>query len=101
VITRLLILPIRLYQRWISPILGPHCRFAPSCSQYAAEALQAHGPLCGTLLAVRRVLRCHPWNAGGHDPVPPVGTTSATMDPAPDPDPSLTLEPRSRAGATT
>jgi putative membrane protein insertion efficiency factor len=94
-ITRLLLLPIRLYQRLISPVLGPHCRFAPSCSHYAAEALQLHGPLRGTVLAVRRVLRCHPWNAGGHDPVPAVALASPTLEPAPSP----TLEPRSRAGA--
>jgi putative membrane protein insertion efficiency factor len=94
-ITRLLLLPIRLYQRLISPVLGPHCRFAPTCSQYAVEALQAHGPLRGSWLAVRRISRCHPWNPGGHDPVPPAGASSATMDPTT----SLTLEPRSRAGA--
>jgi putative membrane protein insertion efficiency factor len=95
VITRLLLLPLRFYQRFVSPLLAPHCRFAPSCSQYAVEALQAHGPLRGTVLAVRRVGRCHPWNGGGHDPVPPVRSASPTLEPAP----SLTLEPRSRAGA--
>jgi putative membrane protein insertion efficiency factor len=67
----LLVLPIRAYQLLISPLLGPRCRFYPSCSAYAVQALQTHGPLRGTLLAGRRLLRCHPWNPGGIDPVPP------------------------------
>ena len=62
---------IRVYQVAISPYLGPRCRFYPSCSHYAQEALQAHGPLRGLLLAARRLLRCHPFNPGGVDPVPP------------------------------
>jgi putative membrane protein insertion efficiency factor len=61
---------IRAYQRLISPLLGPHCRFYPSCSQYAAEAIQLHGPVTGGWLALRRLLRCHPLNPGGVDPVP-------------------------------
>jgi putative membrane protein insertion efficiency factor len=61
---------IRLYRRTISPLLGPSCRFSPSCSEYAAEALQRHGLACGTLLAVKRLLRCHPWGSRGYDPVP-------------------------------
>lgn len=61
---------IRLYQRLLRPVLPPSCRFAPSCSEYAVQALQTHGTAHGTLLAVRRVLRCHPWNAGGYDPIP-------------------------------
>jgi len=65
-----LLLLIAFYQRWISPALGPRCRFAPSCSHYAADALRAHGLLRGSWLAVRRVGRCHPWNPGGYDPVP-------------------------------
>ena len=67
---RLVLLLISGYQRWISPALGPRCRFAPSCSHYAADALRAHGLLRGSWLAVRRVGRCHPWNPGGYDPVP-------------------------------
>ncbi|ACL05818.1 protein of unknown function DUF37 [Desulfatibacillum aliphaticivorans] len=67
---RLLIIPIRIYQRFVSPILGPHCRFYPSCSQYAVEAIEKHGPVKGGWLAVRRILRCHPLNPGGFDPVP-------------------------------
>jgi putative membrane protein insertion efficiency factor len=72
----LLIAPIRFYRYFISPMFPPTCRFMPTCSQYAIEAITLHGPLKGTLLAVRRLLRCHPitWLGGsqGHDPVPPV-----------------------------
>lgn len=61
---------VRLYQRLLRPVLPPRCRFAPSCSEYAVQAIEAHGASRGTLLAVRRVMRCHPWNAGGYDPIP-------------------------------
>ena len=61
---------VRLYQRFISPLRPPTCRFHPSCSAYAVEALQRFGPVRGTWLATRRVGRCHPWNPGGVDPVP-------------------------------
>ena len=61
---------IRLYQWLVSPFLGPHCRFHPSCSHYASEALERHGILRGGWLAIRRVFRCHPFSSGGHDPVP-------------------------------
>jgi putative membrane protein insertion efficiency factor len=67
---RLLVLPIRLYQRTLSRILPPTCRFAPSCSAYAIEALHRHGALKGGWLAVRRIARCHPWGPSGYDPVP-------------------------------
>jgi len=67
----LLVAPVRLYQVAVSPLLGPRCRFYPSCSGYAVQALRRHGPLRGTALAAWRVLRCHPWNPGGIDPVPP------------------------------
>lgn len=63
------ILPIRGYQLFISPLLGPRCRFYPSCSQYAIEAVQTHGVLKGVWLALRRILRCHPLHLGGFDPV--------------------------------
>ena len=61
---------IRVYQLLISPLLGPRCRFHPSCSHYAAEAIERHGPVKGGWLALRRVARCHPLHPGGHDPVP-------------------------------
>lgn len=71
---RLLVAPfvvlIRFYRYAISPLLGRSCRFEPSCSEYAIEALQRHGLLVGIWLAVRRVARCHPWHPGGFDPVP-------------------------------
>ena len=67
--TRVVIGLIRLYQYFISPMLGPSCRFYPSCSQYAVEACQKHGVIKGCFLALRRVLRCHPGNPGGFDPV--------------------------------
>lgn len=61
---------IRVYQYAVSPMLGARCRFDPSCSQYAAEALLRHGLLRGLWLAVSRIGRCHPWHPGGYDPVP-------------------------------
>lgn len=66
----MLIWAIRLYQLTISPVLGPRCRFYPSCSSYAAEAVTLHGVLWGLGLGTWRLLRCHPWNPGGLDPVP-------------------------------
>jgi putative membrane protein insertion efficiency factor len=62
---------IRLYQLLIAPVLGPRCRFHPSCSHYTHEAIEKHGLLHGTYLGTRRILKCHPWHAGGFDPVPP------------------------------
>nr|WP_093288965.1 membrane protein insertion efficiency factor YidD [Solimonas aquatica] len=62
---------IRCYQLLLSPLLGPRCRFYPSCSHYAAEAIVVHGLLRGSALALRRLSRCHPLNPGGYDPVPP------------------------------
>lgn len=64
----LLILLIRVYQRLISPMMGPHCRFQPTCSEYFVQALRKHGLLRGTWKGVRRILRCHPWHPGGYDP---------------------------------
>jgi hypothetical protein len=69
-IRRLLILPIRVYQRFISPFLAPRCRFYPTCSNYAVEAIQKHGPIRGLWLALVRILKCHPLHPGGYDPVP-------------------------------
>jgi putative membrane protein insertion efficiency factor len=67
---RLLMLPIVGYRRFISPMLGERCRFAPSCSEYALGALAEHGAARGLWLAVTRLARCHPFNPGGYDPVP-------------------------------
>ncbi len=67
----LLLIPVYLYQYVISPVLQPSCRFVPSCSQYAVEALKIHGPLKGLWLATWRILRCNPWGGHGYDPVPP------------------------------
>ena len=64
---------IRAYQKVLSPLLGPRCRFYPSCSSYAAEALVGHGAIRGSWLAVRRIARCHPFHPGGYEPVPPPG----------------------------
>jgi putative membrane protein insertion efficiency factor len=61
---------IRAYQRFISPLTGPHCRFYPTCSQYAIEAYERHGLAKGTVLSLLRVAKCGPWNPGGDDPVP-------------------------------
>ena len=63
-------LPIRFYQIGISPLFPPTCRFTPTCSTYALQALRKYGPFKGTYLAVRRILRCHPWGKSGYDPVP-------------------------------
>jgi putative membrane protein insertion efficiency factor len=70
----LLTIPIKIYQWIISPALPKTCRYYPSCSEYAIEALQVHGPLKGLILGTKRILSCHPWGGHGHDPVPPRGT---------------------------
>ncbi|MFZ4689981.1 MAG: membrane protein insertion efficiency factor YidD [Polymorphobacter sp.] len=69
-VSRLLIVPIRLWQVTFSVILPPSCRFSPSCSHYAIEAISRHGPIKGGWLAARRIGRCHPWGSSGYDPVP-------------------------------
>ncbi|MDT8449972.1 MAG: membrane protein insertion efficiency factor YidD [Wenzhouxiangellaceae bacterium] len=66
----LLIRLIHLYRRLLSPLIGQQCRFTPTCSRYAEQAIELYGPLRGSWMAVRRVLRCHPLCTGGHDPVP-------------------------------
>ena len=68
---RLLVAPIRLYQRFVSPLLPQRCKYYPTCSQYAVEAIRVHGPLRGLLMAGWRLLRCNPFSNGGLDPVPP------------------------------
>lgn len=69
-LTLILILPIRFYQGAISPFLPATCRYTPTCSTYAIEALQIHGPIKGGWLATKRIASCHPWGGHGHDPVP-------------------------------
>ena len=66
----LLIIPIKIYQIIISPLLGPSCRFTPTCSQYAVEAIQKYGPFKGSWLSLKRIIKCHPWGGSGYDPVP-------------------------------
>jgi putative membrane protein insertion efficiency factor len=65
----LLVAPLRVYQRLISPLLGPHCKYYPSCSEYAVQAVQRFGILRGLVLAGWRLLRCNPWSPGGYDPI--------------------------------
>lgn len=67
---RIFILPIRLYQATLSPLLGTHCRHVPSCSQYAIDAISEWGVLKGIWLGIKRIARCHPWGTSGYDPVP-------------------------------
>lgn len=67
----LLLLCIRAYQLLLSPLVGQHCRFYPSCSNYAVDAINTHGAIKGGFLTLKRLLRCHPWHEGGADPVPP------------------------------
>lgn len=69
-LTLILLLPIYFYKGAISPLTPPSCRFTPSCSTYAVEALRRHGPVKGLYLVIRRILRCHPWGGSGYDPVP-------------------------------
>ncbi|NLV53445.1 MAG: membrane protein insertion efficiency factor YidD [Bacteroidales bacterium] len=66
----LLTLPVFFYQKAISPLFPPSCRYTPTCSHYAIEAIQKHGPLKGLYLAIKRILKCHPWGGHGYDPVP-------------------------------
>jgi putative membrane protein insertion efficiency factor len=99
-LARVLTVLVRGYQRWISPALGQHCRFAPSCSHYAVDALRVHGALRGTWLTARRLLRCHPWNPGGYDPVLP-SARSARMEPASSAHPARPDLRQRRAGATS
>ena len=74
---KLLIALIQGYRYLLSPLLGNHCRFHPTCSRYAVDAIEVHGALRGSWLALRRLSRCHPWHAGGYDPVPERGDHSS------------------------
>ena len=69
-VKKIIIKSIRGYQKYISPLSGPHCRYVPTCSQYALEAVEKYGTIKGGFLAAKRILRCHPFAAGGYDPVP-------------------------------
>ena len=69
-LSAILLMPIYFYRYCISPMTPPTCRFTPTCSQYAIEAIKKHGPLKGLILAIKRILRCHPWGGSGYDPVP-------------------------------
>lgn len=71
--SRVLIFLIRGYQRWLSPLLPPSCRYTPTCSAYTLEAIQLFGAIRGSWMGFRRILRCHPWSRGGYDPVLPHG----------------------------
>ena len=84
--TRLLLALLSAYRRWVSPLLGPRCRFLPSCSAYAVDAVTLHGAGRGSVLTVRRLARCHPFHPGGHDPVPPVRPPWVTMERGPFPE---------------
>lgn len=76
---------VRFYKRWISPLLPPACRYEPSCSTYALEAIELHGAIRGGWLALWRLLRCHPFSRGGFDPVPGGSSPSGSeVDPTPD-----------------
>lgn len=82
---------VRLYQLTLSPLLGPRCRYWPSCSHYAAEALRVHGPLRGVWLGLKRILRCHPGSEGGIDPVPGGPSEALCRE---DPDLDAQFQPR-------
>ncbi|QMV44226.1 membrane protein insertion efficiency factor YidD [Cohnella cholangitidis] len=74
IVRRTLQAPIRFYRTFISPLTPPSCRFLPTCSAYALEAIEVHGPAKGSYLAVKRISKCHPFHRGGYDPVPPPKT---------------------------
>jgi putative membrane protein insertion efficiency factor len=70
ILKRLLILPVRIYQMILSPLMPARCRYSPTCSQYMIEAIYEWGPLRGLIMGLKRVVSCHPWGGHGHDPVP-------------------------------
>lgn len=88
-----LVILVAVYRAAVSPLIGPSCRFQPTCSTYALGALRRFGPLRGSWLALRRIARCHPWHPGGYDPVP------ARAAPAPAPAPAPRRSPPPPAGA--
>jgi hypothetical protein len=85
VLRSLLLALLRFYKRFISPLLGPRCRFYPSCSDYSAAAIRRHGALAGSYMTVCRLARCHPGCEGGHDPVPETFTLTPWRAPPPKP----------------
>jgi hypothetical protein len=84
VVRRILIGVVRVYQVALSPLTPPSCRYTPTCSAYAIEALERYGAVRGSWLTTRRLLRCHPWGGKGYDPVPPVPEDRPTAGPGPD-----------------
>jgi putative membrane protein insertion efficiency factor len=80
-VKRLVLVLIRAYQLVLSPLLGPSCRFEPSCSRYATACIDSHGVARGGWLSLKRILRCHPFNPGGYDPPPLLSTPSASTQP--------------------
>ncbi|WP_231471338.1 membrane protein insertion efficiency factor YidD [Thioalkalivibrio sp. HK1] len=90
---RILVACVKAYRWLISPLFPPCCRYLPTCSEYAIEALRHHGPFKGSILSLRRLLRCHPFGNGGFDPVPPPLTSDA-LKPAPVPDAKVGAEDR-------
>ena len=80
VIKALILTILQFYRRFLSPLKAPSCRFYPSCSAYAAEAVTVHGVVRGLWLGVRRVARCHPWHPGGVDMIPPASTRQTTLE---------------------
>lgn len=79
-VRRVLIGLVRFYQVGISPLTPPSCRYTPTCSEYAVEAMERHGALRGGWMAVRRIFRCHPWGGSGYDPVPPTPGPAGRTD---------------------
>lgn len=78
IIRHIALIPVYLYRTCISPMLPPACRYTPTCSQYAVEAVMTHGIFTGGWLAIKRICRCHPWGGSGYDPVPPRRTKDST-----------------------
>ncbi|MEC7242113.1 MAG: membrane protein insertion efficiency factor YidD [Myxococcota bacterium] len=78
----LLLRLVQFYRRCISPLLPASCRFYPTCSAYAQEAIEVHGAIRGGFLSARRICKCHPWNPGGIDPVPPLNSSTEPKNPS-------------------
>jgi putative membrane protein insertion efficiency factor len=87
---------LKVYRKVVSPMYGQVCRFYPSCSAYALEAVERHGAVRGSWLAARRLVRCHPWNPGGYDPVPPKDVDRGDSVSANQPGPSVDAGPAQR-----